>query len=196
MPFTTPLNEFGYAPDDLTVKVSELLVATADTADIAIDDCVPEVLRLLRDRMNMDVVFVSEFTNGRRVFRQVESKPGKAVIQAGDSDPLEDSWCQHVVDGRLPEYIADTAQHPHAAELARQTEIPIGTHISTPVVLRNGEVYGTLCAFSFTPHEHPNPEDLRKLQYVAKLTAQKLEQQRREEQNRPPEPELRLQPRQ
>lgn len=190
-----PLNDFGYGPDDLTVKVSELLVATSDTADVAIDDCVPEVLRLLRDRMNMDVVFVSEFTGGRRVFRQVASRPGQQVVAVGESDPLEETWCQRVVDGRLPQYIHDTARSPEAAPLLQKTSYPVGTYMSTPVVLRSGEVYGTLCAFSFTPHEEANPEDLRKLQYVAKLTAQKLEQQRREEQNRPPEPELTLKPR-
>ena len=47
------LRDLGYEDDDLTVKVAELLVATADGS-------VSEVLHLLRERMSMDVVFVSD----------------------------------------------------------------------------------------------------------------------------------------
>src|SRR4051812_44495820 len=95
-----------YHPDDLDVRVSELLVATADEADVALDDTIREVLQLLRDKLRMDVVFVSEFTGGRGVFRQVAQGPDQPVPE-GAGDPLEQSWCQHVVDGRLPGFIAD-----------------------------------------------------------------------------------------
>lgn len=61
--------EPDYLPDALTVKVSELLVATTDSADALIDESVQQVLTLLREQMNMDVVFVSEFTGNRRVFK-------------------------------------------------------------------------------------------------------------------------------
>ncbi len=190
-----PLHDLGYEPDDLTVKVSELLVATSDESDSAIDNSVPEVLRLLRDKMNMDVVFVSEFHDGVREFRHVAtSSLAGNVIEEGGSGPLEESWCQRVVDGRLPQYIHDASKEPRSAPLAAQSAIPIGTHISTPIVLKGGEVYGTLCAFSFTPHEHANPADLKKLQFTAQLTAQKIDKQRAEDRARPPEPELSLEP--
>eukprot|EP01030_Chromulinospumella_sphaerica_P021665 gene21665-21616_t len=152
--------EPDYHPDALSVKVSELLVATSDSADALIDDSVQQVLTLLREQMNMDVVFVSEFTGNRRVFKRVATRPDHAVIAAGQSDPLETSWCQRVVDGRLPGYIANTAALPEAAALAKDLAFPIGTHISAPIVLQDGEVYGTLCCFSFHPQDTPNPEDL------------------------------------
>ena len=44
-----PLNEFGYRPDDLTVEVSELLVATADESDELVDRSVSKVLQMLRE---------------------------------------------------------------------------------------------------------------------------------------------------
>ncbi|MCJ0763475.1 GAF domain-containing protein [Variovorax terrae] len=186
--------DLDYEPDALSVQISELLVATADDADSLIDDCVPEVLRLLRDRMAMDVVFVSEFTGGQRMFRHVATMPGREVVAAGGGSPLEESWCQRVVDGRLPQYIHDAARLPASAALLVQVPHPIGTHISTPIVLRSGEVYGTLCAFSFTAHGEPNPTDLKRLQYTAQLAAQKLDRQREAERNRPPPPELTLMP--
>lgn len=170
--------EPDYQPDALTVKVSELLVATTDNADALIDDSVQQVLILLREQMNMDVVFVSEFTGKRRVIRQVATGPGDPVIAAGQSDPLETSWCQRVVDGRLPGYIANTAALPEAAALTKDLPFPIGTHISTPIVLQDGEVYGTLCCFSFHAQDTHNPEDLRRLQFSAKLTAGRIDKAR------------------
>lgn len=165
----------GFNPDDLSVKVSELLVATADQSDAMIDSGVQEVLALLRQRLKMDVAFVSEFVDGQRVFRHVDTPADNPVIAAGGSDPLEASWCQRVIDGRLPELV------PRMDELPAKTraELPmppfdIGTHLSTPILLKNGEVYGTLCCFSFSPHENIQQRDLKNLKSVAMLVAQKV----------------------
>ncbi len=173
-----PLNDLGYKADDLTVQVTELLVATSDSSDELVDKSVSDVLRLLRERMKMDVVFVSEFTEGQRVFRHVSTAPDSPVISEGGSEPLERSWCQRVVDGRLPRFIADASKLPATAELLKSVPFPIGTHISTPIVLENGDIYGTLCCFSFHPHDQPNTEDLKNLEFTARLAAQKLDRQR------------------
>jgi GAF domain-containing protein len=175
-----PINDLGYQPDDLIVKVSELMVATSDESDAGIDESVPEVLRLLREKMHMDVVFVSEFVDGERVFRHVDSEPENAIIAAGDGNPLEETWCQRVVDGRLPPYIADASKEPASAALEKALSFRIGTHISAPIVLKGGEVYGTLCCFSFSPAENPDPNDLKRLQYTAQLTAGKIDKGRAE----------------
>lgn len=172
------LYPLDYNPDDLMVQVSELLVATSDASDADIDQSVPEVLRLLREKLRMDVVFVSQFVDGQRLFRYVDTAPLHPVISAGGSDPLEDSWCQRVVDGRLPQLIRDTADLPATVEALKNVPFPIGTHISTPIVLRNGEVYGTLCTFSFESRSTAGLDDLKVLQLTAQLTAEKIQQRR------------------
>jgi GAF domain-containing protein len=173
-----PFAPTGFGPDDIEVQVSELLVATADQSDAELDQSIGEVLNLLRERMGMDVVFVSEFVDGQRVFRKVSQAPGVDLLAEGQGEPLEQSWCKRVVDGRLPQYIADTRQDPAAAPLLRDLTFPIGTHISTPVVLANGEVFGTLCCFSFEPSGRASPDDLSRLKLTARLAAQRLENRR------------------
>jgi hypothetical protein len=133
--------------DDLSVSVSELMVATADGADEAIDKAVPEVLHLLRERMDMDVVFVSEFTGDDRVFRFVDRAPGAPALPVGGRSPLEESFCQRVVDGRLPELVQDMGALPASYQLP-STPFNVGAHLSTAIVLSDGSVYGTLCCFS------------------------------------------------
>lgn len=169
------LHDLGYEPTDLHVTVSEMMVATADQSDEMLDQAITDVLKTLRDRMNMDVVFCSEFVDGRRVFRQVANDNARPTISVGGSDLLEESWCQRVVDGRLPRYMADARADPLANALLEQLPFSIGTHISTPIVLKSGEIYGTLCCFSFSPKDNPNPDDLKTLEMTAKLTAMRLE---------------------
>lgn len=158
----------------LEVAISKLLVATSDGADIPLDVAMPRVLRLFRERLKMDVVFVSEFANGQRVFRHVDLAPGVDVIKAGGADPLEASWCQRVADGRLPRLIVDGAPL-QAAGLAPATAFPIGTHLSVPLVLSDGRVYGTLCCFSFSVSDYARELDLEALQFGAGMLAKRIE---------------------
>ena len=171
----------GFNPTALSVRVSEMLVATADGSDDLIDSAVTEILQLLRQRLAMDVVFISEFVDGQRVFRYVDS-PGnksknKPLIPVGHSDPLEQTWCQRVVDGRLPQFITDSNKLPARARLPA-VPFPIGTYLSTPIILNDGRVYGTLCCFSFSPNEHIQERDLKNLQSVATLVATKIDKSR------------------
>lgn len=157
--------------DDVTVTISELLVATADDSDPLVDGSVNEVLASLRQRLGMDVVFVSEFVEGRRIFRFVESGEGAPPLAAGASSPLEESFCQRVVDGRLPKLIQD------ASKLSEAPPVPfhVGGHLSTPIVLRTGKVYGTLCCFSGQASPSLRAKDLEALKMCALLVARKLD---------------------
>jgi len=81
--------DLGYEPTDLHVTISDLMVATADHSDDSLDSAISDVLKTLRDRMGMDVVFCSEFVDGCRVFRQVETTGIRPTIAVGGSDLLD-----------------------------------------------------------------------------------------------------------
>ena len=156
------------------VGLSRLAVTTAERSDAEIHRCVGEVLRLVRDHLQMDVVFVSRFENGRRVFRHVEQDANPPLLAVGNSDPLEMSFCQRVVDGRLPELVNDVAALPNLDELP-PLPFRIGAHLSTPLVLGNGEVYGTFCCFSFTPDGRLGERHLKRLRMASEMTARLIE---------------------
>ncbi len=167
------LFEQRFGSRDVEVVISDLLVATAESSDALLDDSVSQVLRKLRQSMGLDVVFVSEFVDGRRVFRFVDAA-GSTPLRAGESSPLEETYCQRVVDGRMPELVTDVARLPNAAALP-PTTMRIGAHLSTPIVLSGGETYGTLCCFSSSPNEALQLRDLTTLRHCAQLVARKLE---------------------
>ena len=164
------------APELFESRVSGLLVATADASDARIDEDVQPVLRMLRERMGMDVVFVSEFAGGQRRLRLVDSARRPALLEVGMASPLATSWCQRVVDARLPEFIRDAAALPASTDLPAPP-FRIGTHLSTPIILRDGTIYGTLCCFSHTVNSEVGERDLRSLRYTARLLAKMLDQQ-------------------
>ncbi|WP_395024696.1 GAF domain-containing protein [Comamonas odontotermitis] len=168
---------WDYAPDALEVAMSELLVATADDADTLIDQNVKEVLHGLREHLNMDVIFVSEIRDGKRMFKYVNHKPDRALIETGGGSSLEESFCQCVLDGRLPRLVHDAAHHAEQARLP-STPFRVGAHLSTPIVLSDGQVYGTLCCFSTEPDPSLREQDLQKLECIAKYTAKRIDVRR------------------
>jgi len=91
------------------------------------------------------------------------------------SDPLEDSYCQRVVDGRLPELIQDAFELPEANALPVTRALPVRAHLSVPIRLSDGRVYGTFCCFSSTPDATLGDRDLALVKIFADLTARHIE---------------------
>lgn len=132
---------------------------------------VKKVLSAVRSHLRMDIGFVSEFVDGRRVFRTVDSDLFSAPIAVGGSDPLEEGYCQRVVDGRLPELMTNALDFPEAAAMPVTSALPVGAHVSVPIVLPDGRLYGTFCCFSFKPDTSLGDRDLQVLRAFAAIVA-------------------------
>lgn len=137
-----------------------------------------QVLRALRKHLGMQIAFIGEFRDGRRVFRYVDADGERGPVSVGDSDPLEDSYCQRVVDGRLPGLIHDAADLLEARALPATTALPVGAHLSVPICLSDGSVYGTLCCFSTAPDEALSQRDLALMAALAELVAMQIDRER------------------
>lgn len=145
---------------------------------------IQRILESIRVHLGMDVAFASEFADGRRVFRHISAGERGSPIKVGGSDPLEDSYCQRVIDGRLPEFIRDAAQVPEVASLPATAALPVGAHLSVPLRLSDGRLYGTFCCFSFSPDPSLTGRDLATLRAFAHLAAEEVETQLRDEEER------------
>jgi EAL domain-containing protein (putative c-di-GMP-specific phosphodiesterase class I) len=156
-------------------SLSKLLSANPRALGGSLDQLLPELLRAVRSHLGMDVAFLSEFKDGQRVFRHVDSSLENQPVKVGGADPLEESYCQRVVDGRLPELIQDAMAVPAAMELPVTRALPVGAHLSVPIKLKDGSVYGTFCCFSFTPDLSLNQRDLGMMRVFADLAADVIE---------------------
>lgn len=135
---------------------------------------VQRCLQAIRTHLDMDVAFVAEFAEGARHFRFVDAREGDSLITVGAADPLEDSFCQRVVDGRLPELIQDATQVLEARTLAVTQALPVGAHLSVPIRLDDGSLYGTFCCFSRRGDASLGHRDLRLMRVLAELVAEQL----------------------
>lgn len=134
-----------------------------------------ESLRSIRKHLGMDIAFVSQFVDGQRFFRAIDAEDGQAPIVVGGSDPLDESYCQRVVDGRLPGLIPDAFLNPEALTLSATLAVPVRAHLSVPIRLNNGEIYGTYCCFSYSADQSLNERDLGMMQVFADLMAKQIE---------------------
>lgn len=152
------------------------VAATADGSSHDRLATLSALLRKVREQLRMDVVFVSQFIGGRRVFRFVDRAPGEPdAVKPGGSDPLEESYCQRVADGRLPSVVRDARQHPESAQLPATHAMGVGAHLSVPVVLRDGSVYGTLCCFSHEAMNWLAERDADTMRSIANLIARRID---------------------
>jgi EAL domain-containing protein (putative c-di-GMP-specific phosphodiesterase class I) len=135
---------------------------------------VEEALHTVRNHLGMDVAFISEFIGDERIFRHVDTKGKQKPIQRGQRLSLEEGYCKRIVEGRLPQLIPDTAKVPETAEIPATMAMPIGSHISVPLRLADGRIYGTFCCFGFHADPTLNERDLHLMQMFADLIAQRI----------------------
>ena len=95
-------------------------------------------------------------------------------MRVGGSDPEEESYCYHVVKGRLPQVIPDTGALQQATGLAVTHVLGIGSYMGVPIVLADGRVYGTLCCLSHKPRPDLQRDSADILRGVALAVAAKL----------------------
>ncbi|HEY1855765.1 sensor domain-containing phosphodiesterase [Acidocella sp.] len=132
------------------------------------------LLRAAREHLGMEAAFISKFAEGQRVVIHADAA-GPSPIAVGTSDPLEETYCQRVVDGRLPELIPDTALVPAAMTVPVNSRMPVGAHLSLPIRLADGSVYGTFCCLSRAADPTLNMRDLQVMRFFADLATQRIE---------------------
>lgn len=129
-------------------SIGSILQSSAGIAPGTTAKLLPRLLEALRTHLGLDVGFISRFTEGRREFVYVTNDAVGTVPEVGASDPLEESTCFRVATGRTPNLVTDAGEHPSLSDLEVIGRLDIKTHISVPIPLDEGNVFGTLCCYS------------------------------------------------
>lgn len=162
-------------PMTITEAANDFIIATADSATQSAE-ALRELLHNLRVLLEMDIAFVAEFVDTKKIYRHIDhANETPASAKVADSAPLEITLCQRVVDGRLPTHLGDAQAHPEMAHVKTTNASGIKAYLSAPVVLRNGRTYGTLCCISHTPRSALGSRQIDSLRYVAGIVAAELD---------------------
>ena len=135
---------------------------------------VERILSSVRKHLAMDAGFVSEFRDGKRVFRFVDGE-SDLPIRVGGADPLAESYCHYVVRGLLPQLLRDARDNPIASAMQVTHDLPVGAHISVPIRLLNGSIYGTFCCFSRQPNHALAEKELEVVRVCAEVVSGLIE---------------------
>ncbi|AQR72412.1 EAL domain-containing protein [Sphingomonas sp. LM7] len=139
------------------------------------DGVVARALQAVREHLGLQVAYVSEFVGNQSIFRVVDAPGLEALAKPGDCYSLDDVYCRHILAGRLPELIPDTAAEPIAMALPMTAAVPIGAHVSVPLRLSNGDVYGMFCCLGPQADPSLNARDLGMMKAFAEIAVFEIE---------------------
>jgi HD domain/GAF domain len=169
-------------PNVATPPTSRSRRDLADLSDLAIQPSVERAVAAVREFLGMDVAYATEFVEGEQQFRVLRGDGASFGMHEGLAVPLEHTYCQRVLDGRLPSLMPDVRGDERSASMLATEAADIGAFATVPITLSDGRLYGTLCAGS---HEAQLSLDFRDLQFLhvfARIVADQIERAQEQEQ--------------
>jgi GAF domain-containing protein len=138
---------------------------------------IESLLSLVREILQMDVAFVSEFAADQLVFRALEGDAQSFGWREGEGFPLDESYSKRVLDGRLPNVVPDARSEDMTKDLWVTSQAEIGSYVAVPVVLSDGRPYGTLCCVSHKADPALRERDLGLMEGVAREVSTQIERE-------------------
>jgi EAL domain-containing protein (putative c-di-GMP-specific phosphodiesterase class I) len=134
---------------------------------------IADLLRAAKGSLGLGLAFLSRMDGLTQHLEVVESA-SPALLSDGSRQPQETSFCQAIMDGRLPSVIPDVEKFPAAMELPG-AQMGVRSFVSVPVILSDGSVYGTFCAAGFSAETELAERDKALMDVLAHAAAMLLE---------------------
>jgi hypothetical protein len=153
---------------------------------------IAELLQTAKKSLQLSVAFLSRLDGTTQHLEVVESSI-PFLFRDGITQRQESTFCQAILDGKLPAVIPDVTAFPEAMKLPTAKIPRIRSYVSTPVVLSDGSLYGTFCAFGLTSDKELTTRDKSLMDVLASAAAVIIEPELRSQERRT-EIEDRLEP--
>src|SRR3954454_4038885 len=112
--------------------------AVEDLAATAGDPTLERALAAVRELLEMEVAFATEFVDTQAVLRVVHGDTASFFVAEGAALPQDQTYCHHILTGQLPNIIADVRTTPLAAEMPITEIASIGAYASVPLRFSDG----------------------------------------------------------
>ena len=149
----------------------------------AADQQIADLLVTAKESLDLSVAFLSRMDGTTQHLEVVETSV-PVLVQEGAKVRQDTSFCQAILDGRLPAVIPDVKRFPEAMALPSARIPRIRSYVSTPVHLSDGSLYGTFCAFGFRSDKELGKRDLALVKVLASAAAVVIEPEVRARQRR------------
>lgn len=145
------------------------------TDELMQDAAIERILATVRSHLGLEIAFVSRYVDGGQREITHVSTDLELPMGPGFREPRENSYCWHILNGRLPELICDPADFPLTQSLAITDFLPVGCHVNTPLRLADGTVWGSFCALGRQPDRSMTQRDVAILKSFAGLVGERIE---------------------
>lgn len=119
---------------------------------------IAELLQTAKKSLRLSVAFLSRLDGTTQHLEVVESSV-PFLFQEGYQQKQELTLCQAVLDRKLPPVIPNLKDFPEAMKLPAARMPRLRSYVSVPVVLSDGELYGTFCAAGLTSDKDLSKRD-------------------------------------
>ena len=136
------------------------------------DAQIADLLSTAKRSLRLSVAFLSRLDGTTQHLEVVESSgPASLLFKEGVTQRRETSFCQAILDGRLPAVIPDVRRFPAAMALPASRMPRIRSYVSVPVTLSDGTLYGTFCAAGLTTDKELTERDRALMEVLARAAA-------------------------
>lgn len=161
-----------------------LPAALADADETRQRGVMERAAAIAREMLGMEMSYIAA-TRGDRLRWECVVGDGESFgVERDASVPLDETYCGRMLARTLDNLVRDSSREPVAADLPMTEHAKIGAYIGVPVVLSDGEVYGTFCCVNHEPVPDLRERDVRFLHVLAQLVAHQLDEERRLEEVR------------
>jgi EAL domain-containing protein (putative c-di-GMP-specific phosphodiesterase class I) len=134
------------------------------------DEQVADLLQTAKKSLGLSVAFLSRL-DGTTQFLEVVESSVPFLFKEGATQRQATTFCQAILDGKLPAVIPDVKAFPAAMELPAARLPRIRSYVSVPVVLSDGSMYGTFCAAGLTSDKGLTKRDKSLMDVLAHAAA-------------------------
>ncbi|MDD1967480.1 GAF domain-containing sensor histidine kinase [Pseudomonas putida] len=149
---------------------------SADVAAVHAIGAVPVILSMVKHMTGMRFAAVARVTDKNWVACAVDDsidfglKPGGELV-------LESTICHEIRQHRTPVIFGNASEHPLFSTHHTPRTYGLESYISIPIIMGDGEFFGTLCAIDSVPANLEEPAIVKTLTLFAQLIAMSLDSQ-------------------
>lgn len=149
--------------------VAETAIRSADS-----DRRLQALVRLTRDLLDTDVAALTEIRDGREIAQRVAGEWSGQTSLENISIPLDETFCQQMLEGRISNYIRDARVDEHVGELAMARHFGVRAWLGVPIKLSDMQVY-VLCCLASEARPSIGEREVRLLRGLAESVRAELE---------------------
>jgi GAF domain-containing protein len=108
-------------------------------------EVVVSALELARAETSMDVAVLGEIADGHEVVRVLAGKAESFGLAVGGSLPVEQTFCQRLLEGRLGNVVRDAVNDERVRDLEVTSAAGIGAYLGVPLTTLDARLYILCC---------------------------------------------------